>query len=89
MTKLSEKYRARADLYAYLESRPSDCDCADCHCTVIDDGDGLKNRENLHRELSASSVSSPLLAAGEACGIQIYRYTESGKVSDFEIRRAE
>lgn len=87
MTKLSEKYRAIANLYAYLESRPSDCDCADCHCEVIDNGDGIEIRESLYQELSASPVSS-LLAAVEACGIQLYRYDEGGSyvnVDDIEI----
>ena len=89
MTKLSEKYRAIADLYAYLESRPSDCDCANCHCEVIDDGDGLEIRDSLYRELSASSVSSPLLAAVEAWGIEVYRYDENGYLSSERGRYLE
>ena len=74
MTKLSEKYRAIANLYAYLESRPSDCQCANCHCEVIDDGDGLEIRDSLYRELSANPKASQLLAAVEACGMTIYPY---------------
>lgn len=85
MTKLSEKYRAIADLYAHLESRPSDCDCANCHCEVIDDGDGLEIADSLYRELSASSVSSQLLAAVEACGIEVHRYDETGYVGDDDL----
>lgn len=78
MVKLSEKYRAIADLYAHLESRPSDCDCANCHCELIDGGDGIEIRDSLYQELVASSSASQLLAAVEGCGITVYRYDESG-----------
>lgn len=65
--KLSEKYRALADLYAYLESQPKICDGADCHCSVIDDGDGIEIRENLYQELVASPSAKQLLDAVSAC----------------------
>lgn len=78
MTKLSKKYRDLANLYAYLESRSSDCDCANCHCEVIDGGDGLEIADSLYRELSASPKSSQLLAAVEACGIEVHRYDQTG-----------
>lgn len=80
--KLSEKYRAIANLYAYLESRPSDCQCADCHCTVIDHGDGLEIRESLYQELVASCGTSKLLDAISACGIEIHRFDKNGYLYD-------
>ena len=80
--KLSEKYRAIANLYAYLESRESDCQCADCHCTVIDNGDGIEIRENLYQELSASSTASKLLDAVTAHGIEIHRFDKNGYLYD-------
>lgn len=84
MPKLSEKYRAIADLYAYLELRSTDCancDCvvcgANCHFEVVDDGDGIEIADSLYRQLSASSVSNQLLAAVEACGIEIRQYDQT------------
>jgi hypothetical protein len=84
MTKLSQKYRAIADLYAYLESRESDCQCADCHCTVIDDGDGIEIKESLYRELVSSSASK-LLDAVIAHGIEVHRYDPTGYVYDIDL----
>lgn len=72
-TKLSEKYRAIADLYAYLESRQTDC-----HCDLIDGGDGIEIRDSLYQELVASPAASKLIAAVEACGITVYPYDKSG-----------
>jgi hypothetical protein len=78
MTKLSEKYRVIANLYAYLEARPSNCGCANCHCEVIDNSDGLEIRESLYQEMIASPGARQLLDAVAAHGIEIYRYDESG-----------
>jgi len=85
MTKLSEKYRTIADLYAHLEARPAACDCANCHCEVIDNGDGIEIRENLYQELIASPSASKLLDAVTAHGIEVHRYNETGYVRDDDL----
>ncbi|MFB2983889.1 hypothetical protein [Microseira sp. BLCC-F43] len=85
MTKLSEKYRVIADLYAYLEAHPFDDLCNASHCTVIDDGDGIEIKESLYRELVASSNASKLLDAVAAHGIEVHRYDATGYVYDIDL----
>jgi hypothetical protein len=86
MTKLSEKYRAIANLYAYLEARPFDDLCNATHCTLIDDGTGLEIKESLYQELVDKPGTSKLLSAVTAHGIEIHQYDETGcYVADFDL----
>lgn len=75
--KRSERYRALADLLAYLEQQNLDEDF-----TVIDDAEGFEITESLHEQLAASTEASTLLEAATKAGITIYRYNSQGYVSD-------
>jgi hypothetical protein len=61
MTKLSEKYRAIANLYAYLEARPFDDLCSTKNCSIIDNSDGIEIRESLYQKMIASPGARQLL----------------------------
>jgi hypothetical protein len=68
--KLSKRYRAIADLYAYLESRG-----LEDFCFVVDNGDALDIEESLYKQLSENSETKQLLYALIACDVAFYRYS--------------
>lgn len=75
----SERYRALADLLAYLEGHNPDENYA-----VIDDGEGFEIAEFLYQELIASTEANALLDTVKTTGVTLYRYDTEGRYLGIE-----